>query len=160
MAKKSKSTNVISGSRGKTIAFPAWQVLIFMIVFGALGVYTIANSWAAPGGRGGKSTKTLSITPNPVSANKSIQISLSGCGYDTSPYTITNVGIQREGFGAFGYNTGVMPDGCLDPTPYPKNIDENNYFALPAGTYTVTIKQAIGGRAPKNPDSQTTLVVQ
>ncbi len=153
MAKKAKVSKL-----KKTYPMQLWQIATFVVIFAGVGVYAIVSSQAAP--RGGAAKATLSISPNPLSANKSTQISLSGCGYNADPYTITNVGIQKDGWGAFGYNAGVNPDGCLSTTPYPTNIDENNSFSLPAGTYRVTIKQAIGGKVPKNPNAETTLIVR
>lgn len=101
-------------------SFSYLQIIIFVFLFSAMGVYAVLQSSASPLS---SVSATLSMSPNPVTSGQ--RYAISGCGYENKPvHLVYSDGTQ--------FGTGVWADGgCI----------KGYANAGPAGTYTVEAYQ-------------------
>jgi hypothetical protein len=118
------------------------RFFIFVLSVAVLLVLAaMPSAFAAQGGNGGgkpggevPSTASVSVSPNPASANGS-RVDITGCGYEVKPAEIRIV--HSAGY-TEAYMDGVWAEGgCLNPT---------YFLTREAGTYTVSVYQTAGNR--------------
>jgi len=137
-------------SLSKPVTFSLGTVLLFVLVFGAVGGYAVWKSLAASSNANGYGTSkyspTITVSANPVHAGDYFDV--TGCGYNPA-YGNAIIGFTGGGWG------GVLDsNNCFKVTQIPALSGDT----LPAGTYPVTASQYIKGKLTKV--AQTTITVQ
>jgi hypothetical protein len=127
----------------KSYSFKLWQIVLFVLVFAAIGVYGIMQSSAAPrGGKGGgKYPATVQLTLIPVENSQYgagySHISVTGCGYMPNAYvTYVNYQSATTSDGSTTFISPVDSNGCL---AYVEPYHTQHKFA--PGTYVVEVSQ-------------------
>jgi hypothetical protein len=114
----------------RTVTFSLTQVILFVLVFAAVGGYAVWKSLAAK-----SLPATLTATPNPVSPNG--PFSLYGCGFAPNMGVAIKF-VSPTAAGAFGGPADA--NGCYDSTKYGSETASNV-----AGVETISAYQYLRG---------------
>jgi hypothetical protein len=137
MATKKKQSKL-----SKKYALPLWQIIAFVLVFAAVGVYALVGSNAATKrSSGGKTSGTLHVSV--IASTKSPGYSLmhiTGCGYSPTAY-VSQFNYKyldaASGWASFG-SLPVNSSGCIDYTDTDNGVVLRKFTP---GNYTAYITQ-------------------
>ena len=159
MAKKQKVPKL-----QKSYSFKVWQIIVFVLIFGSMGVYSILQTSAAPkrdpNAISGKYPATVEVTMVPIENSQYGEgfshLTATGCGYMVNAYlTYLSYRPSHTYDGNLSTITQVDAKGCLAYSE-PDHMQHN----LDPGTYIVEVQQRATPDSKFKTMAKNTFVIQ
>ena len=148
----------------KSYSFKVWQIAVFVVVFGSMGVYSLLQSSAAPKRDGnitsGKYPATVEVKLVPILDSQYGEgfshLTATGCGYTTNAYlTYLSYRPSTTYDGTLSTITQVDGNGCLAYSE-----PDHMQHKLDPGTYIVEVQQRATPDSRFKTMAKNTFVVQ